>query len=104
MESNEQKESQKTHETTEQTAIKSISHLVRDYPVRCLIGVVAALISIAWVAPAAFIDLLKVLISWPLIAAVLIMAFKTEIGEFIKYLVIKYRTKGGDELSFSSQR
>jgi hypothetical protein len=104
MEINEQMESQKTQEKTDQAAIQSITRLLRDHPVKFLIGVVAALIFIAWIAPTAFIDLLKVLISWPLVAAILIIAFKKDIAEFIQYLVIRYRTKSGDEFSFSSQR
>lgn len=103
MEFNEQKESQKTEESPDQTAIRSVTRLLRNYPVRFIIGVVAALIVIAWVAPAAFIDLLKVLISWPLIAAILVISFRKEIAAFIQYLVVKYRTKGGDEFSLYSQ-
>lgn len=101
MEPKDQIESQ---ETADQTTIETITRLLRDYPVRFLTGSVAALIFIAWVAPPTFIDLLKVLISWPLVVAILIIAFKKDVAEFIQYLVIRYRTKGGDELYFSSQR
>jgi hypothetical protein len=104
MESNEQKDLHQPQETTNQSASKSITGLFQDYPVIFLTVVVTALIVIAWIAPTAFIDLLKVLISWPLIVAILVITFKDQMAEFIKYLDITYRTKGGDVFQFQNSQ